>query len=173
MRHGSHVPGIFVEAPLNHCKICSAVSATAAMPLENKEGLIISDGNSRINNRGLVREDREGGCWGATQGTEDAKEAMVEESNGEEGRWGATSWQWRRKEGDGDVGGWFISAPQRSGSAYVLRASNYQLINSGVLSLSSYQTAPPSLPSFFLFLLCCFFAFVVFTLSACFSSPML
>jgi len=54
------VPGIFVGAPLNHCKICSTVSATAATPLENKEGLIISDGNSRINNRGLVRRSRRG-----------------------------------------------------------------------------------------------------------------
>lgn len=43
------------EAPLNHWKICSAVSAMAATPLRNKEGLIISDGNSRINNRGLAR----------------------------------------------------------------------------------------------------------------------
>lgn len=60
MRYGLHVPGIFVGAPLNHCKICSTVSATAATPLENKEGLIISDGNSRINNRGLVRRSRRG-----------------------------------------------------------------------------------------------------------------
>jgi len=60
MRYGLHVPGIFVGGPLNHCKICSTVSATAATPLENKEGLIISDGNSRINNRGLVRRSRRG-----------------------------------------------------------------------------------------------------------------
>lgn len=60
MRYGLHVPGIFVGAPLNHCKICSIVSATAATPLENKEELIISDGNSRINNRGLVRRSRRG-----------------------------------------------------------------------------------------------------------------
>lgn len=31
------------------------MSAMAATPLRNKEGLIISDGNSRINNRGLAR----------------------------------------------------------------------------------------------------------------------
>lgn len=60
MRYGLHVPGILVGAPLNHCEICSTVSATAATPLENKEGLIISDGNSRINNRGLVRRSRRG-----------------------------------------------------------------------------------------------------------------
>lgn len=60
IRYGLHVPGIFVGAPLNHCKICSTVSATAVTPLENKEGLIISDGNSRINNRGLVRRSRRG-----------------------------------------------------------------------------------------------------------------
>lgn len=91
-RYGLHVPGIFVGAPLNHCKICSTVSATAATPLENKEGLIISDGNSRINNRGLVRRSRRGllergGGDGGGEG-----EAVVEESNGEKGG-GAMPWQ--------------------------------------------------------------------------------
>lgn len=104
------MPGIFVEAPLNHCKICSAVSATAAMPLENKEGLIISDGNSRINNRaGLcakIEKGGGGGCWSATQGTRNAKEAMVEESNGEkEGGVRRRGGEGGRKEGGGDVGG--------------------------------------------------------------------
>lgn len=75
LRYDSHAPGIFVRAPLNHCKICSAVSATAATaPPENKEGLIISDGNSRINNRGLVR--RSGGGGPPERGVRD--EAEVE-----------------------------------------------------------------------------------------------
>lgn len=51
---------IFTVAPLNHWKICSTMSATAATAPQNKEGLIISDGNSRINNRGLAREIEKG-----------------------------------------------------------------------------------------------------------------
>lgn len=51
---------IFTEVPLNHWKICSIVSAMAVTALQNKEGLIISDGNSRINNRGLARRSRRG-----------------------------------------------------------------------------------------------------------------
>lgn len=83
-----------VGAPLNHCKICSTVSATAATPLENKEGLIISDGNSRINNRGLVRRSRRGPLerGGGAGGGEGEGEAVVEESN-ERTRGGAMSWQ--------------------------------------------------------------------------------
>lgn len=84
-----HVPGIFVGAPLNHCKICSTVSATAATPLENKEGLIISDGNSRINNRGLVKiEKRAGRTWWRRRGSGGRERPVAEESNGERGRWG-------------------------------------------------------------------------------------
>lgn len=91
VRYGLHVPGIFVGAPLNHCKICSTVSATAAMPLENKEELIISDGNSRINNRGLVRRSRRGLLERGGDGDGEG-EVVVEESNGEIGG-GAMPWQ--------------------------------------------------------------------------------
>lgn len=91
-RHGSgmHVPSIFVGAPLNHCKICSTVSATAATPLENKEGLIISDGNSRINNRGLARRSRRGLLERAPEKTEGAgrRGRVVEESNEGAKGWG-------------------------------------------------------------------------------------
>lgn len=89
MKYGLHVPGIFVGAPLNHCKICSTVSAT---PLENKEGLIISDGNSRINNRGLVRRSRRGLLERGGGDGGGGGEAVVEESNGEKGG-GAMPWQ--------------------------------------------------------------------------------
>lgn len=81
------------------------MSATAATPLENKEGLIISDGNSRINNRGLVRRSRRGllvrrvGEDGGGEG-----EAVVEESNGEKGG-RAICRGGEGGRGGGDVGG--------------------------------------------------------------------
>lgn len=80
-----HVPGIFTGAPLNHYEICSTVSAMAATPLENKEGLIISDGNSRINNRGLVRRSRRGLLVRDGGNAAGKGEAVLEESNGEMG----------------------------------------------------------------------------------------
>lgn len=67
---------IFTEAPLNHWKICSAVSAMAGTTVQNKEGLIISDGNSRINNRGLARRSGRGG-WGKRVGEEGEREREV------------------------------------------------------------------------------------------------
>lgn len=93
----------------------------AVTALQNKEGLIISDGNSRINNRGLARRSRRGRRASAAEeeGEREREREVVRGSRGgDEGK------------GAGVVGGWFISAPQRSGSAYVPRASNYQLINS-------------------------------------------
>lgn len=92
------VPGIFAGAPLNHCKICSAVSATAATPLENKEGLIISDGNSRINNRGLARRSRRGPLERAGGGRR-----RPEVQEGEKQRW-------KKATGKPGVGGDTVAA---------------------------------------------------------------
>lgn len=80
------------------------MSATAATPLENKEGLIISDGNSRINNRGLVRRSRRGLLVRGDGDGGGEGEAVVEEGNGEK-RGRVICCGGEGGKGGGDVGG--------------------------------------------------------------------
>lgn len=87
------------------------MSATAATPpVENKEGLIISDGNSRINNRGLARrsrrEKRERGLV-EQQGCKDIEKAGSEEggSGGRKQRRRGKGVQSAREESGEEGGG--------------------------------------------------------------------
>lgn len=68
------------------------------LPRRNKEGLIISDGNSRINNRGLARR----------KGIVEEEEEQEEEEEGEAERevgGGEEVSRWRRRKRKGRVVG--------------------------------------------------------------------